>query len=217
MARVNTTHAATVLDVREMKPRDRHPTIFRLWDELAEGECFELVNDHNPVPLYYQFAAEYPGRFRWEYLERGPEVWRVRLTKGRFTDPGFAPAARRAAPEPESAPAAEPLVLDVRPIFARGETPCAAIDAAVEQVRPGQAFILLVPFEPVPLYAKLGRAGFLHVDSRCEDDGTWRIEFRRQTVAAGGPGACGCGEDQARRRAFAPGAGQGFSPDLPRP
>lgn len=191
---VNETKTATVLDVREVAPRDRHPAIFRLWDALGEGESFELVNDHNPLPLYYQFACEYPGRFLWHYLERGPEVWRVRLTKGRFADPGYAPASRPAAPEPANAPSTEPLVLDVRPIFARGETPCGAIDAAVERVQPGQAFVLLVPFEPVPLYTKLGRAGFLHVSSRCEDDGTWRIEFRRQAVAAGGPVACGCGE-----------------------
>ncbi|MBX6351258.1 MAG: DUF2249 domain-containing protein, partial [Clostridia bacterium] len=28
---------------------------------------------------YYQFAAEEPGRFTWEYVESGPEVWRVRI------------------------------------------------------------------------------------------------------------------------------------------
>jgi uncharacterized protein (DUF2249 family) len=25
--------------------------------------------------------AEQPGRFAWDYLESGPEVWRVRVTK----------------------------------------------------------------------------------------------------------------------------------------
>lgn len=199
MGAMNQTDASAVLDVRRLSPRERHSAIFRLWDGLAEGESFVLVNDHNPLPLYYQFACEYPGRFRWEYLERGPETWRVRLTKGAFAHPGFTPATPMAHPHPlnhSSNPSTpEPLVLDVRPIFARGETPCAAIDAATEQVRPGQAFVLLVPFEPVPLYTKLGRAGFVHLSSRCEDDGTWRIEFRRQTVAAGGPVACGCGEE----------------------
>jgi len=38
-----------------------------------------LVNDHDPKPLYYQFAAEYPDRFTWDYLEAGPEVWKVRI------------------------------------------------------------------------------------------------------------------------------------------
>ena len=48
---------------------------------LGPGEGFELVNDHAPKPLYYQFAAELPGRFTWEYLEQGPEMWRVRIGK----------------------------------------------------------------------------------------------------------------------------------------
>lgn len=40
-----------------------------------------LVNDHDPKPLYYQFAAERPGTFDWEYQEQGPEVWKVLITK----------------------------------------------------------------------------------------------------------------------------------------
>ena len=41
------------------------------------------TNDHDPRPLYYHFNAELPGRFEWEYLETGPEVWRVRIGKPR--------------------------------------------------------------------------------------------------------------------------------------
>ena len=37
------------------------------------------ANDHDPRPLHYEIQAERPGRFDWEYLERGPEVWRVRI------------------------------------------------------------------------------------------------------------------------------------------
>lgn len=37
------------------------------------------LNDHDPKPLYYQFEAEHAGQFTWEYLEQGPEVWRVRI------------------------------------------------------------------------------------------------------------------------------------------
>lgn len=69
------------LDVRELAPRDRHPAIFGRWESLAPGEGFELVNDHDPLPLFYQFQAEKPGQFTWDYLESGPEVWRVRIGK----------------------------------------------------------------------------------------------------------------------------------------
>ncbi len=71
--------AGRVLDVRAMAPRDRHPRIFETFDALKSGEAFVLVNDHDPRPLYYQFAAERAGAFTWRYLEQGPEVWRVEI------------------------------------------------------------------------------------------------------------------------------------------
>jgi uncharacterized protein (DUF2249 family) len=40
----------------------------------------DLVNDHDPSPLYDHFQAEQPGGFGWDYLERGP-VWRVRISR----------------------------------------------------------------------------------------------------------------------------------------
>ena len=67
------------LDVRDVIPRERHPLIFNTFGELKPGEAFVLINDHDPRPLYYQFQAEHTGEFSWEYLEQGPEVWRVRV------------------------------------------------------------------------------------------------------------------------------------------
>jgi uncharacterized protein (DUF2249 family) len=69
----------TTLDVREMAPRERHPTILATFDALASGEAMELINDHDPKPLRYQFEAEKPETFTWDYLEQGPEAWRVRI------------------------------------------------------------------------------------------------------------------------------------------
>ncbi|AEB12276.1 DUF2249 domain-containing protein [Marinithermus hydrothermalis] len=71
----------TVLDVRKIPPPQRHPLIFETFDALEAGQAFELVNDHDPKPLYYQFQAERPGRFSWTYLEAGPTVWRARIEK----------------------------------------------------------------------------------------------------------------------------------------
>jgi uncharacterized protein (DUF2249 family) len=70
-----------VLDVREIPPRERHPLIFGTFERLAAGESLLLVNDHDPKPLYYQFQAESAGTFTWNYLEQGPEVWRVEIGK----------------------------------------------------------------------------------------------------------------------------------------
>jgi hemerythrin-like domain-containing protein/uncharacterized protein (DUF2249 family) len=70
-----------VLDVRTIPPRERHPLIFQTFEALKPGENFILVNDHDPKPLYYEFHYERQGQFTWEYLEQGPEVWRVRIGK----------------------------------------------------------------------------------------------------------------------------------------
>ncbi len=72
---------ALELDVRPIPVREKHPTIFRTFDTLAVGEAILLINDHDPKPLYYTFAAERAGTFEWNYLEQGPEIWRVKIRK----------------------------------------------------------------------------------------------------------------------------------------
>ena len=71
----------TIIDVRMIAPRLRHPMIFNTFQNLNAGEAFLIVNDHDPRPLHYQFAAEYPNSFEWAYEQQGPEVWQVRVTR----------------------------------------------------------------------------------------------------------------------------------------
>lgn len=73
------TNSNNELDIRTIPPVQRHPLIFQRFEALAPGESFVLVNDHDPKPLYYQFRFEREGQFTWEYLEEGPQAWRVRL------------------------------------------------------------------------------------------------------------------------------------------
>ena len=95
-------------------------------------------------------------------------------------------------PRPSEAGA---VTLDVRQLLARGESPCGAIEDAASQVDVGQSLVLLVPFEPVPLYAKLGQQGF-EAQPELLDDGTWRVTFERTaaptTDAPANLSACGC-------------------------
>ncbi|MPN06850.1 hypothetical protein SDC9_154107 [bioreactor metagenome] len=72
---------AAQVDARKYEPKDKHTVIFNTFDGLKPGEVMELVNDHDPRPLHYQFLAEMPDKFGWEYLEQGPEVWRVAISK----------------------------------------------------------------------------------------------------------------------------------------
>ena len=72
---------AAQVDARLYEPKDKHITIFNTFETLSSGESMELINDHDPRPLHYQFIIERPDTFEWEYLEEGPEVWRVAITK----------------------------------------------------------------------------------------------------------------------------------------
>jgi uncharacterized protein (DUF2249 family) len=70
-----------VMDVRPIPCSIKHGLIIRTWLELKVGEHFILLNDHDPVPLYYQFSAQWPGTFSWQHLVKGPEEVRVKITK----------------------------------------------------------------------------------------------------------------------------------------
>lgn len=70
-----------ILNVTLIGPRFKHPTIFVRFDELVSGESLTIHNDHDPKPLYYQLLGERGNIFNWEYLEQGPQLWRVKITK----------------------------------------------------------------------------------------------------------------------------------------
>lgn len=70
-----------VMDVRPIPCSIKHGLIIRTWLDLPVGDHFILLNDHDPVPLFYQFAAQWPGTFTWEPLVKGPLEFRVKITK----------------------------------------------------------------------------------------------------------------------------------------
>ncbi|WP_336038071.1 DUF2249 domain-containing protein [Halobacterium yunchengense] len=49
---------AKTIDVRDVPPSERHPKIHAAFEALDSGEALELVNDHEPKPLFYEFQAE---------------------------------------------------------------------------------------------------------------------------------------------------------------
>lgn len=72
---------AKTIDVREYNPVDKKRIIFESFDSLGKGEKMELINDHDPKPLYNQFKEEKEGFFNWEYTQEGPEIWKIEITK----------------------------------------------------------------------------------------------------------------------------------------
>lgn len=70
-----------ILNVTLIEPRLKHPTIFERFDALVPGDAFIIHNDHDPKPLYFQLLGERGDIFNWEYLENGPEWWKVKISK----------------------------------------------------------------------------------------------------------------------------------------
>lgn len=70
-----------VLDVREIPHAIRHATVFGAFDAVPDGGALVLVAPHDPIPLLRQLTDRVDGRLGIDYEERGPEAWRVRLTR----------------------------------------------------------------------------------------------------------------------------------------
>ena len=72
--------------------------------------------------------------------------------------------------------------LDVREALRRGEEPFSRIMAARRALAPGHVLRLRAIFEPAPLYAVMGKQGFLHwTEALAPDD--WRVWFYRADEA----------------------------------
>ncbi len=87
----------SVIDVRSVMPRERHPLIFNTFEQLEPGHGFGLVDDHDAKPLYYQLQAERQGAFGWDYLEKGARLLACGHQSHRMSrsDPAAAAALRR--------------------------------------------------------------------------------------------------------------------------
>lgn len=68
-------------DIRPFPPAERHDMFYKAFAEIKPGEAFEFINDHDPKPLYYQMEAESKEPFKWEYIDNGPDEWKVRVIK----------------------------------------------------------------------------------------------------------------------------------------
>jgi uncharacterized protein (DUF2249 family) len=70
------------VDVRSVPPKDRYERIIGAYEGLAVGGEMELTLDHDPTCMYYTLkATRGDDAFGFEYLDRGPETWRVRVRK----------------------------------------------------------------------------------------------------------------------------------------
>ena len=74
---------APVLDVRDVPHAVRHATVFGAVGAVPIAGSLVLVAPHDPLPLLGQLEEREPGAFGVSYDQRGPDAWRVRLTRTR--------------------------------------------------------------------------------------------------------------------------------------
>ncbi|MCK9480598.1 MAG: DUF542 domain-containing protein [Bacteroidia bacterium] len=143
----NTKPAATsdeiVLNATLIEPQYKHATIFAQFDNLREGQSFILQNDHDPKPLHYQLLQTRGNVFKWEYLEEGPQWWRIRITKQ---------APKQGHPALSRAENGE-YILNATLIDPQYKH--ASIFAFFDDHKEGESFILKNDHDPKPLYYQL--------------------------------------------------------------
>ncbi len=77
----NNVLAYPELDARVIPHEIRHATIFGALEGVKPGRGMVLVAPHDPIPLLAQIEQRSPGQFTVEYLERGPEAWKVQFVR----------------------------------------------------------------------------------------------------------------------------------------
>ena len=68
-------------DARALPHALRHGAVIGALASIESGGGMVLAAPHDPVPLLIQVEQRWPGRFSVDYLERGPDAWRVRLVR----------------------------------------------------------------------------------------------------------------------------------------
>lgn len=156
---------ADTLFIPALQPALKHPTVFSKFDALAAGDSFLLVNDHDPIPLYYEMKAERGDVFEWTKVEDGPEVWKVQIKKTQ---------------EPKAeAEETGIFVLNVTLLEPRLKHP--TIFQHFDELQPGEAFQILNDHDPKPLYYQmLALRGNIFSWSYLEEGPTWwKVQIRK--------------------------------------
>lgn len=79
---MSTTIRMLALDVRTVEPKDRYERIMSAYESLPVGGSLELTVDHDPKCMYYTLRATRGDEsFTFDYLESGPDTWRVIVMK----------------------------------------------------------------------------------------------------------------------------------------
>ena len=132
------TTGEKIINVQELAPQLRHQTIFDTFNGLKEGEYLIIHNNHDPQPVYYQLIELRGNIFSWEYLEKGPEWWDIKVTR-------IVPIL---STEKQS-----DIILNIPAIAPQQKH--ALIFDVFENQKPGESFIIHNNHDPKPVYYQL--------------------------------------------------------------
>lgn len=169
-----------VLYVPGLAPAKKHPTVFEKFDALEKGESFLLVNDHDPIPLYYEMKAERGEVFEWNKVENGPDTWKVQIVKTAETVAAATPTV-----EEKGAAADDIFVLNVTLLEPKLKHP--TIFKYFDALQPGEAFQILNDHDPKPLYYQLiaERGNIFNWQYLEQGPQWWRVQISKVNTAAG--------------------------------
>jgi uncharacterized protein (DUF2249 family) len=157
----------THFDVRDIPCRTKHAQIFQRWTDLPVGAYFVLINDHDPVPLYYQFDALFRGAFSWEYLVDGPAEFHVKITRLAASPSGSLPLPPRRAVTAQAGTTGD---LDLRGL--EPPEPMLRILTTLEAMPAGSSFRARTDRQPIHLFPELLARGASYT-SEAAADGSW--------------------------------------------
>ncbi len=127
-----------IINVQELEPRLRHQTIFSVFNTLKEGEHLIIHNNHDPMPVYYQLLNIRGNIFSWEYLQKGPEWWDIKVTR----EVPVIPTEKE-----------DEIILDIPSVEASQKH--ALIFEVFGTLTPGSSFIIHNNHDPKPVYYQL--------------------------------------------------------------
>lgn len=161
------------LDARDLPCEQRFKRIMAAWHALSPGQAFVLLNNIDPLPLYYQLNTQFRGELEWRYLQRGPEVFEILV--GRLGGEDEAPSDEAKVFAPVAGP---DLVSELDARGLEPPEPMVRILAAAAELAPGSSLTALTDRRPVHLLQEIEARGY-----RCESseraDGSWSNRITR--------------------------------------
>jgi regulator of cell morphogenesis and NO signaling len=174
------TKTENILNVSVLPPQLKHPTIFARFDELSGGENLIIHNDHDPKPLYYHLLSERGNIFTWEYLEDGPELFRIKISKNKEAMPEQEEVEKFNEPENLASASEKENILNVSIIEPKLKHP--TIFVRFDELVAGESLTIHNDHDPKPLYYQLlGERGNIFTWEYLEEGpDLWRVKISKK-------------------------------------